>query len=96
MADLSKAAPRPWRLDEMPRGYVVDATSKKVCDPFWADQDGGEENAVLIVRAVNEREELIASLRNAVEVIETLNPAKHSLSYARLRVISATLAKVSE
>ncbi len=74
-ADLSKATPRPWRVggEDDWDGIEITAASRKgmleivfvsVDNVFEAEQ---RANAALIVKAVNERDELIEVLRDATD-----------------------------
>lgn len=71
-----KATERPWRVEHsLQRGYTVWATvtptgSMQIAATGHAEFDGA--NAELIVTAVNERDQLLAGLQEAREVLQML------------------------
>ena len=77
MADLSKATPRPWRYDSDINAivsYVITDGREEdvICTFDWAEvpDDECDANAALIVKSVNERDELIAALRDCIAALE--------------------------
>ena len=67
MTDISKATPRPWNLGSG-RYQGAITTMKCVVAQLTItnnDLDEAAANAALIVRSVNERDELIAALQTA-------------------------------
>jgi len=77
MADLSKATPGPWRYDSDINAivsYVITDGREEdvICTFDWAEvpDDECDANAALIVKSVNERDELIAALRDCIAALE--------------------------
>lgn len=84
MADLSNATPRPWRVGDF-HGEVesTEVRHLAVCDDAFTlgDQPIAAQvciaNAALIVQAVNEREELLAVLRDLLNAIKDDHGERH-------------------
>ena len=111
MADLSKATPRPWLVerhdqDDGSINYEIwcqeSPTYTRICtisENF--DSNKAREDAALIVQAVNEREELLAALRELSEAtnvpLQLVSPnvnasARLSAAIARARAALARAA----
>lgn len=98
MADISKATPRPWRCVQP---MALDYRAMLICSADGASligtmQGGGphraidavEEraNAALVVKAVNERCELLSILRGCIDAFEAIGnmPVAYSRAVAML------------
>jgi hypothetical protein len=98
MTDLSKATPLPWGISENPGDQswkiIGEQTGRIVADVWGRLEDQPEANAALIVKAVNERDELIAALREAETVMMIVQPRSHMKDYlAALETVRAALTK---
>jgi hypothetical protein len=114
MADLSKATPRPWVVHEgtQEASTTIIGSNQHRLASVWQKWRGhrddwfveeGLANAALIVKAVNERDELIALLRRVDAVLQGalpfgtgadyLNDFGHEEMDALAPIVRAALAK---
>ena len=63
MSDLGKTTPTPWSInDESPR-YIYGADGRCIAETDRGKRNVCDENAALVVRAVNAHDYLVAALR---------------------------------
>ena len=78
MADLSKATPRPWRHDNINEQFSYVSTEQSLgggdIATTWGAAGNADADAALIVRAVNERDELVAALLDMLQLFSKPYP----------------------
>lgn len=106
----ANATPRPWRTDTEQRDPLAICADDRPGELPWLianvhRSEGCEANAALIVRAVNERDGLLAALKNIdVEILEAvaneITEFKHSARMGSVRIIAkqirAAIARAEE
>jgi hypothetical protein len=106
MTDPSKAAPRPWHLDPDPDAhdqFILSADGTMVADcALLNDVTVAEANTALIVKAINERDGLVAALRGLLDMVDAMArrprdgggvfPADYGIAKANARAVLAKAA----